>query len=60
MKKIIEKDFDAVKYMRSERDKISKEIAEMTHEEIKEYFAKRRSLNRISNVQSNNTRFDVV
>ena len=43
MKTIIKKDFDAVKYMRQERDKISKDIADMTHEQIKEYFAKRRT-----------------
>ncbi len=47
MKKIIKKDFDAVKYMRQERDRISKEISEMTHEQILEYFAKRRSKERI-------------
>lgn len=47
MEKIIKKDFDAVKYMRQERDRISKEISEMTHAQIKEYFAKRRSTSRI-------------
>ncbi len=47
MKTTIKKDFDAVKYMRQERDRISKEISEMTHEQIKEYFAKRRSKERI-------------
>jgi len=43
MKTTIKKDFDAVKYMRQERDRISREIADMTHEQIKEYFAKRRT-----------------
>jgi hypothetical protein len=43
MKKTRNKDFDAVKYMRQERDRISGEIADMTHEQIKEYFAKRRT-----------------
>ena len=36
------KDFKAVDFMRKTRDKISKEIADMTFEEIKEYFKKRR------------------
>jgi hypothetical protein len=47
MKTITEKDFDAVKYMRQERDRISSEISNMTHEQIKEYFTKRRSKERI-------------
>ena len=47
MKTIIKKDFDAVKYMRQERERISKDISEMTHEQIKEYFSKRRSKERI-------------
>ena len=47
MKTIIKKDFDAVKFMRQERNRISKEIADMTHEQIKEYFAKRRTKERI-------------
>jgi hypothetical protein len=49
MKTIIKKDFDAVKYMRQERDRISKEIADMNHEQIKEYFAKKRTCKRIPN-----------
>ncbi len=44
------KEFDAVKYMRQERDRISKDIANMTREEIKEYFAKRRTKDRIPSV----------
>jgi len=32
MKTTSKKDFDAVKYMRQERDRISKEIADMSHE----------------------------
>jgi hypothetical protein len=35
------KDFDAVGFMRKQRDKISKEIANMDFEEIKEYFSKK-------------------
>ena len=47
MKTIIKKEFDAVKYMRQERDRINKEIFGMTHEQIKEYFAIRRTKERI-------------
>jgi len=39
--KAAKKDFDAVGFMRKQRDKISKDIADMSFEEIKEYFAKR-------------------
>lgn len=39
----VEKDFDAVAYMRKQRDKISKEIANMNFKEIKEYFSKKRT-----------------
>jgi hypothetical protein len=47
MKTMIKKEFDAVKYMRQERDRISEEISDMTHEQIKEYFVKKRSKDRI-------------
>ena len=36
-----EKEFDAVKYMRQERDRISKEIKDMTPEQQIEYFRKK-------------------
>ncbi|MCB0495988.1 MAG: hypothetical protein KDC79_07615 [Cyclobacteriaceae bacterium] len=36
--KTIEKTFDAVKYMRQQRDKLSKKLSQMTKEEILEYF----------------------
>jgi hypothetical protein len=36
-----EKDFDAVKYMRQERDRISKEIKDLTPEQRLEYFRKK-------------------
>jgi hypothetical protein len=39
----IKKGFDAVAFMRKQRDKISKDIANMNFEEIKEYFAKKRT-----------------
>ncbi len=41
------KDFDAVKFMRDVRNKISKEIADLTPEEIKEYFSKKNLRERI-------------
>lgn len=49
MKTTTNKKFDAVKYMRQERDRISNEISDMTHEQIKAYFAKRKSKERIPN-----------
>jgi hypothetical protein len=47
MKTIIEKEFDAVKFMRQTRNKISQDIADMDYKQIKEYFAKRRRKERI-------------
>jgi hypothetical protein len=38
----VEKDFDAVAFMRKQRDKISKDIANMDFKEIKEYFSKKK------------------
>ncbi len=35
------KSFDAVKFMREQRDRISKEIMNLTPEEIVEYFEKK-------------------
>ncbi len=49
MKTITKKDFDAVKFMRQERQRINKKIANMTHEQIKEYFANKRTRERIPN-----------
>ena len=37
----IEKEFDAVKYMRQERDRISREIMDLTPEQRIEYFRKK-------------------
>ena len=42
----IEKGFDAVAFMRKQRDKISKDISNMDFEEIKEYFSKKRTAKR--------------
>lgn len=41
--KTIEKTFDAVKFMRQQREKLSEKLAKMTKEEILEYFKKRKS-----------------
>jgi S-adenosylmethionine:diacylglycerol 3-amino-3-carboxypropyl transferase len=35
--------FDAVKFMRQQRDKLSEKLAKMTKEEILEYFRKRKA-----------------
>jgi hypothetical protein len=41
----IKRGFDAVAFMRKQRDRISKDIANMDFEQIKEYFAKKRTPN---------------
>jgi hypothetical protein len=41
--KTTEKTFDAVKFMRQERDKLSEKLSKMKKEEIIEYFNKRKS-----------------
>jgi hypothetical protein len=38
--KTTEKTFDAVKFMREQRDKLSKKLSKMTKDEILEYFRK--------------------
>ena len=40
--KTIEKQFDAVKFMRQQRDKMSEKLSRMTKAEIIEYFKKRK------------------
>lgn len=47
IKKYDKKDFDAVKFMREVKDKISREIADLTPEQIKEYFSKKNIWERI-------------
>lgn len=42
-----EKTFDAVKYMRQQRDSLSKKLSKMTKEEILEYFKKRKNMNTV-------------
>lgn len=41
--KTTEKTFDAVKFMRNQRDKLSEKLSKMTKEEILEYFRKRQN-----------------
>ena len=40
--KTIEKQFDAVKFMRQQRDKLSDKLSKMTKTEIIEYFSRRK------------------
>jgi hypothetical protein len=41
--KTIEKEFDSVKFMRQQRDRLSSMLSKMTKEEIIEYFRKKAS-----------------
>lgn len=41
--KTTEKTFDAVKYMRQQRNKISEKLAQKSKEEILEYYKKRKT-----------------
>lgn len=41
--KTTKKTFDAVKFMRQQRDKLSQKLSKMTKEEILEYFKKRQT-----------------
>ena len=47
MKKKNKKTFDAVKFMREQRDKLSEKLSKMTNEEIVEYFKRRKFENSI-------------
>jgi hypothetical protein len=40
----IKKDFDAVAFMRKQRDRISKDIANMDFKEIKDYFGRKKNV----------------
>jgi hypothetical protein len=42
MKTTTKKAFDAVKFMRDQREKLSEKLSKMTKEEIIEYFIKRK------------------
>jgi len=53
-KKNTKKTFDAVKFMWEQRDRISKDIMNLSPQEVVEYFEKRgRDKNRISPVPNN-------
>jgi S-adenosylmethionine:diacylglycerol 3-amino-3-carboxypropyl transferase len=41
--KTTEKTFDAVKFMRQQRNQLSEKLAKMTKEEVLEYFRKRKT-----------------
>ena len=41
--KTTKKSFDAVKYMRQQRDELSEKLSKMNKEEILEYFKKRKA-----------------
>lgn len=45
--KTIEKKFDAVKFMRQQRDILSEKLSKMSNEEVLEYFKKQRSKTKI-------------
>ena len=47
MKTITKKEFDAVKFMRQQRDRISKEIADMNFKQLKDYLKKNKPTERI-------------
>lgn len=41
--KTSEKEYDAIKFMRQQRDKLSEKLSEMTNKEILEYFKNKKS-----------------
>jgi hypothetical protein len=47
MKTTIDKTFDAVKFMREQRDRLSKKLSKMTKEEIVDYFKNKKLENSI-------------
>lgn len=47
MKTTIEKKFDAVKYMREQREIVSKQLSEMTKEEVVDYFRRKKLQNTV-------------
>jgi len=42
MKTTVNKSFDAVKFMREQREKLSEKLSKMTKEEIVEYFRRKK------------------
>ena len=47
MKMTTDKTFDAVKYMREQRQKLSEKLSKMTKEEILEYFRRKKLENNV-------------
>ncbi len=47
MKTITDKKFDAVKYMREQRQRLSKKLSKMSKEEIIEYFQRKKFVNNV-------------
>jgi hypothetical protein len=47
MKTTTEKKFDAVKYMRDQRQKLSEKLSEMSNAEIIEYFKQKKNKNTV-------------
>jgi len=47
LKTTTDKKFDAVKYMREQRQQLSEKLIEMTKEEVVEYFRKKRLENTV-------------
>jgi len=45
--KTTEKKFDAVQYMRQQREKLSEKLSKMTKEEIVDYYKKQKSITSI-------------
>ncbi len=47
MKTTTEKNFDAVRYMREQRQKLSEKLSKMSKEEVIEYFRQKKMLNNV-------------
>lgn len=47
MKTTTDKKFDAVKYMREQREKLSEQLSKMTKEEIIDYFRRKKLQNTV-------------
>ena len=47
MKTITNKKFDAVQYMREQRQKLSEKLSKMSKEEILEYFKQKKNINTV-------------
>ena len=47
MKTTTDKKFDAVQYMREQRQKLSEKLTKMSNEEILEYFKQKKNINTV-------------